>query len=431
MEINGLEEAARCLAFIEQSVSCFHAVENVKMQLQKNDFIQLKEEEEWDLEPGKNYFVTRNDSSILAFKLPEKEAKGFHITASHSDSPTFKVKSNAEESVENHYVKLHVEPYGGMIYATWLDRCLSVAGRIIYRDGEELKSKIVNVDEDLLVIPNLAIHMNREMNKGLSYNPQTDLQPLMCACGGENHKDTDRLMEKIAMNVQMRKEDILGKDLFLYVREKGKLAGADKELMISPRLDDLECVYASLEGFLRVQPKTCISVCAVFDNEEVGSHTRQGAASTFLKDTLERIGEGIGKTGSSYLRLLAGSFMISADNAHALHPSHPEKADPANSPVINGGIVIKHHGAQKYTTDGYSEAVMKSLCQEAGVPCQDYHNRSDVAGGSTLGNISAGQVSVPAVDVGLAQLAMHSAVETAGSLDVGYLIRVLEKFHEQ
>lgn len=419
--------AKECIKFIDKSVTCFHAVENMEKRLKDESFTELKEKEKWELKTGKGYYVKRNDSSIIAFKIPEKEVKGFHIVASHSDSPSFKVKSEAEITVENSYVKLNVEPYGGMIHATWLDRCLSVAGRIVYCDGDKMKSKTVNIDEDLLVIPNLAIHMNREMNKNLSYNPQTDLQPLLSAWPEESETGSI-LMKKLAFYSKIEEENILGKDLFLYVREKGKLAGADKELMISPRLDDLECVFASMEGFLCVKPERYIAVCAVFDNEEVGSLTKQGAASTFLKDTLMRVGEGMGKDGGDYKRLLADSFMISADNAHGLHPNHPEKADPTNRPYLNKGITIKYHGGQKYTTDAYSEAVFKSICREASVPYQTYCNRSDVAGGSTLGNISAGQVSIPCVDVGLPQLAMHSAVETAGSRDVEYLIRAAKIF---
>lgn len=420
-----------CLQFIERSVSCFHAIENAKIMLIERGFKELSERENWELAQENGYFVTRNDSSLIAFYLPGKEIKGFHITASHSDSPSFKVKTEAEISVENCYKKINVEPYGGMIHATWLDRCLSVAGRVVYQKEGQLKSAIVNVDEDLLVIPNVAIHMNWEMNKNLSYSPQVDLQPLLCAeLKREQEEQENVLLKKIKAAAGI-KEEILGQDLYLYVREQGRLAGADGELMVSPRLDDLECVYASLKSLILAEPEEYIGVCAVFDNEEVGSHTRQGAASTFLKDTMERIGESIGKEGSDYLRLLADSFMISADNAHALHPNHPEKSDPGNRPVLNGGVVIKHHGGQKYTTDAYSEAVMKALLKEAEVPYQDYHNRSDIAGGSTLGNISAGQVSIPTVDIGLAQLAMHSAVETAGSRDVEYLVRVLKKFYEK
>lgn len=430
-----MKRAKECLAFIEKSVTCFHAVENAEKLLKDKEFTELKENRRWELEPGRGYYVIRNASSVIAFKLPEKEAKGFHIMASHSDSPSFKLKAGTEITVENNYVKLNVEPYGGMIHATWLDRCLSVAGRVVYREGKELVSKTVNVDEDLLIMPNLAIHMNRDMNKNLSYNPQIDLQPLLFAgqmqAEDKNGNRESLIMKKVAQYAGIKEEQILGRDLFLYVREQGKLAGAGKELMISPRLDDLECVYASLTGFLKAKPEEYINICAVFDNEEVGSLTRQGAASTFLRDTLERVGEALFEMRSTYLQLLSDSFMISADNAHAVHPNHPEKADPGNRPYLNQGIVIKYHGGQKYTTDAYSEAVIREICREAGVPCQTYCNRSDIAGGSTLGNISEGQVSVPCVDIGLAQLAMHSAVETSGSKDVMYLIKAANVFYSK
>ena len=418
--------AEECLTFIEQSVSCYHAIEMVEKRLEKNGFLPLDEKDIWKIEAGRSYLVKRGEASLAAFRVPEGEVKGFHIVASHSDSPSFKVKTNPEMAVEEKYLKLNTEGYGGMIYSTWFDRCLSVAGRVVYHENGKLKSVNVNIDEDFLVIPSLAIHMNREANKGAEFNPQTDLLPLMGSC-----ETRGCLQKKLTELLNVDEEDILGDDLFLYVREKGKQAGAKKELLISPRLDDLECVYASMEAMLETPPKDYCTLCVIFHNEEVGSHTRQGAASTFLKDTLERIGESIQKTGSEYLRLLADSFMISADNAHALHPNHPEKADPGNKPILNGGVVIKHHGGQKYTTDAYTEAVMKCICKEAEVPYQDYYNRSDIAGGSTLGNISAGQVSIPAVDVGLAQLAMHSAVETAGSRDVEYLIRALKTFYEK
>lgn len=426
MEKKNLEWAEKCLAFIDESVSCYHAAWQVEKRLSENGFVRLDEKAAWEIVPGGSYYVKRGDSSIAAFKIPHADLKGFHMAASHSDSPCFKIKTNPEMMQEDKYLKLNVEGYGGMIQYTWFDRCLSVAGRVVCANGDELRTVYVNIDEDLLVIPNLAIHMNRSVNKGVELNIQTDLLPLM---GGAAAKE--KLKEKLANLAGVKEEDLLGSDLFLYVREKGRLAGAEKELMVSPRLDDLECVFASMEAMISAEPKDYCNICVVFNHEEVGSHTREGAASTFLKDTLERIGEGLGKTRSDYLRLLADSFMISADNAHALHPNHPEKADPVNRPVLNGGIVIKHHGGQRYTTDGVSEAVMKSLCRQAQVPYQDYHNRSDIEGGSTLGNISTGQVSVSSVDIGLAQLAMHSAVETAGSADVEYLIRVLKKFYEK
>lgn len=423
-----MNTAKECLKFIDKSVTSFHAIENVEKRWKEEGFTELKEREKWKLKMGESYYVKRNDSSAIAFKIPEKEAEGFHIMASHSDSPSFKVKAEPETYVDDNYVRLNVEPYGGMIYASWLDRCLSVAGRIVYREGSELKTGTVNIDEDLLVIPNVAIHMNRDMNKTLSYNAQTDLQPLLCAYPERKDRQESILMDKIAYYGGVEKENILGRDLFLYVREKGRLAGPDKELMISPRLDDLECVFASQEGFLSASPEKYIAVCAVFDNEEIGNRTRQGADSGFLENTLMRVGEALDKTGGDYQRLLAGSFMISADNAHAMHPNHPEKSDPASRPYLNKGIVIKYHGGQKYATDGYSEAVMKEICKEAKVPFQVYCNRSDMPGGHTMGNVLAGRMSVPCVDIGLPQLAMHSAMESAGSRDVDYLVRASEAF---
>ena len=420
------EYAKECLEFIGKSVSCYHAVANIEELLQKSGFEELKESEAWKITEGGNYYVKRNGSSLIAFRLPTKEIKGFHIVASHSDSPAFKLKENPEMTSDSAYTKLNVESYGGMIYSTWFDRCLSVAGRLVCQKDGKIKEENVCVDEDLLVIPSLAIHMNREANKGMEYNTQVDLLPVMGSGDAKGY-----LKEKLTQAAGVKPEEILGSDLFLYVREKGKITGANAEWIMSPRLDDLECVYASAEGLVESIPEEYCSMCAVFDNEEVGSHTRQGAASTFLKDTLERIGEALKKQGSEYLRLLADSFMISADNAHSLHPNHPEKADPVNRPILNGGIVIKHHGGQKYTTDGVSAAYMRMLCREAEVPCQDYNNRSDIPGGSTLGNISAGQVSIPTVDIGLAQLAMHSAVETAGSRDIAYLVKALKVFYEK
>ena len=351
------------------------------------------------------------------------------MTASHSDSPAFKVKEAPEMLVEKHYVKLNTEKYGGMILSTWLDRALSVAGRIVVRNGEELETKLVNIDEDLLVIPNVAIHMNRDMNKGIEYNPQTDMLPLMAECS-ENEACSD-LLELVAEAAQVKKEDILGHDLYLYPREEGRYIGKNKEFILSPRLDDLQCAYSTMKAFVNSTPENYINVCAVFDNEEVGSGTKQGADSTFLEDVLVRCCEAMGMSEGKYRQLVAGSFLISADNAHAVHPNHPEKADPTNRPYLNGGIVIKYHGSQKYATDAVSAARMKLWCEKAGVPFQTYANRSDIAGGSTLGNISTAHVSVSSVDIGLPQLAMHSAVETAGAKDSDYCIRALQEFYKE
>ena len=417
-----IETTEKLLDFIEKSPTAFQAVDEMQKRLTENGFEVLSEKEYWKLIPGGKYLVTRNNSALIAFCIPEKESRVFHIMASHSDSPSFKIKENPEIKVDNSYVKLNVEKYGGMLMAPWFDRPLSVAGRGIIRRNGGLKEKLINIKRDLVMIPNLAIHMNREANNGVSYNPQKDLQPLF-AVG-----NTDRtLLEIIAEQTGVKKEDIISHDLFLYNRMPGTIWGADKEFVSSARLDDLQCAFASMEGLLRAQNHESIAVHCVMDNEEVGSGTKQGAASTFLKDTLLRINMGLGRTYEEYLMTLAGSFMVSADNAHALHPNYTDKTDPTNHPVLNKGIVIKFNANQKYCTDAVSAAIFKELCTKAGVPYQTFVNRSDIAGGSTLGNISNTQVPMNTVDIGLPQLAMHSPYETAGVKDTEYLVRAAEE----
>ena len=417
-----IETTEKLLDFIEKSPTAFQAVDEMQKRLTENGFEVLSEKEYWKLIPGGKYLVTRNNSALIAFCIPEKESRVFHIMASHSDSPSFKIKENPEIKVDNSYVKLNVEKYGGMLMAPWFDRPLSVAGRVIIRRNGGLKEKLINIKRDLVMIPNLAIHMNREANNGVSYNPQKDLQPLF-AVG-----NTDRtLLEIIAEQTGVKKEDIISHDLFLYNRMPGTIWGADKEFVSSARLDDLQCAFASMEGLLRAQNHESIAVHCVMDNEEVGSGTKQGAASTFLKDTLLRINMGLGRTYEEYLMTLAGSFMVSADNAHALHPNYTDKTDPTNHPVLNKGIVIKFNANQKYCTDAVSAAIFKELCTKAGVPYQTFVNRSDIAGGSTLGNISNTQVPMNTVDIGLPQLAMHSPDETAGVKDTEYLVRAAEE----
>lgn len=417
-----IETTEKLLDFIEKSPTAFQAVDEMQKRLTENGFEVLSEKEYWKLVPGGKYLVTRNNSALIAFCIPEKESRVFHIMASHSDSPSFKIKENPEIKVDNSYVKLNVEKYGGMLMAPWFDRPLSVAGRVIIRRNGGLKEKLVNIKRDLVMIPNLAIHMNREANNGVAYNPQKDLQPLFAA------GNTDRtLLEIIAEQTGVKKEDIISHDLFLYNRMPGTIWGADKEFVSSARLDDLQCAFASMEGLLRAQNYGSIAVHCVMDNEEVGSGTKQGAASTFLKDTLLRINMGLGRTYEEYLMTLAGSFMVSADNAHALHPNYTDKTDPTNHPVLNKGIVIKFNANQKYCTDAVSAAIFKELCTKAGVPYQTFVNRSDIAGGSTLGNISNTQVPMNTVDIGLPQLAMHSPYETAGVKDTEYLVRAAEE----
>ena len=423
----GSKTARELLTFIQKSPSVYHVVENIKNSLVEQRFTELKEKEAWQIVEGQGYFVVRNDSSVIAFRMPQESAKGFHVVATHSDSPTFKVKESAEMTVEDKYIKLNTEKYGGMILSTWLDRPLSVAGRLVVKgeDGAPVV-KLVNVDKDLLVIPNVAIHMNRDMNKGFEYNPQVDMLPLVAL--GSKGDSKDLLKKELAKVAGVKEKEILSHDLFLYVREPGRLVGADGELILSPKLDDLQCVYTSLQAFVQKFPQRYISVLAVFDNEEVGSGTAQGADSTFLQDVMQRIGEGMGCSHGQYCQMVADSFLISADNAHAVHPNHPEKADPTNRPYIGGGIVIKYHGSQRYTTDAVSAAKMKLLCNKAKVGYQTYTNRSDVVGGSTLGNVSTAHVSLSSVDVGLPQLAMHSAVETAGCKDTADAIKVFGVF---
>ena len=420
-----IETTEKLLDFIEKSPTAFQAVDEMQKRLTENGFEVLSEKEYWKLVPGGKYLVTRNNSALIAFCIPEKESRVFHIMASHSDSPSFKIKENPEIRVENAYTKLNVEGYGGMLMATWFDRPLSVAGRVVVRRDGSLKEELVNIDRDLVMIPSLAIHMNREANKGVSYNPQKDLLPLL-GCGDSRPE----LLNIIAEELKVSTEDILAHDLFLYNRTEGTIWGADREFVSAPRLDDLQCAFASMEGMLAGKHEESIAVHCVLDNEEVGSGTKQGAASTFLKDTLRRINDGLGRSYEEYLMTLAGSFMISADNAHALHPNYIEKADPVNRPLPNGGIVIKYNANQKYTTDAVSAAIFKEICTRAGVPTQEFANRSDIPGGSTLGNIANCHVSMNTVDIGLAQLAMHSPYETAGIMDTEYMIKAVKEFFE-
>ena len=412
------------LNFITKSPTGFHAVDTLCKGL--TGFTPLSEGERWQLVPGGKYYVTRNRSSIIAFTLPEKaDFAAFNLVASHSDSPTFKIKENAELTVCDHYVQLDTERYGGLIMSTWFDRPLSVAGRALVRREKGLETVLVDLDRDAALIPNVAIHMNREINNGFKINPAVDTFPLW---GSLAARDTFRA--EVAKAAGAAPEDVLGADLFLYNRVPGCMWGIENEFVSAPRLDDIECAFTSFEAFKAAAPGEHANVCCVFDNEEVGSTTKQGADSTFLGDVLRRILLALGRPEEDYYTVLANSFLLSADNAHAVHPNHPEFSDPKNRTFMNEGIVIKFNANQKYTTDGVSEAVFHAVCQRAGVPVQHYANRSDMAGGGTLGNISGSHVSINTLDIGLAQLAMHSCYETAGSKDVDYMIRGMKAFYE-
>jgi aspartyl aminopeptidase len=422
---------ADLLEFLQKSPTAFHAVENLRQTLLSAGFTELPESRRWEIAPGGSYFTTRNGSSLIAFRIgTELEDAGFTVTASHSDSPCFKVKENAEIRVRDHYVQLNTEGYGGMICSTWLDRPLSIAGRVLLRsrdkDGRETyESRLIDFDRDLVMIPNLAIHMNRKVNDGVAYNKQVDMIPLF----GSGEVKPGEFREMVAAEAGAAPEDILGSDLYLYNRTAPAVWGARNEFVSSARLDDLECAWGTLQGFLKGRNGGSIQVYCCFDNEEVGSGTKQGADSTMLSDVLYRIVRGLGMDDEDYRCMTARSFMLSCDNAHAVHPNHPEKTDVANCTYMNEGIVIKSHAGQKYTSDAVSAALFRGICQKAGVPVQFFANRSDEAGGSTLGNIAMAHVSMNTVDLGLAQLAMHSAYETAGVRDIVYLEKACETFY--
>lgn len=409
--------------FLDSSVTMFHAINECEKVLKDSGYIYLPENEKWNIRAGK-YYTKRNSSSLIAFDIANGDYH-FQISAAHSDSPTFKLKDRPIIE-SNGYLKLNVEAYGGMIDATWLDKPLTLAGRVMVDTKDGIETRLLHIDKDLLIIPNVPIHFNREINKGFAFNNQVDMLPVFSA-GNLSEDDFDKMLAK---ELGVKPEAILAKDLYLVNRQKATVIGYDNELISSGRLDDLECVYTSLLGFIEAENNDHINVFAVFDNEEVGSVTKQGAMSTFLVSTLNRINKALGKSDEDYYRAIAKSMLISCDNAHAIHPNHPELFDVKNRPVLNKGIAIKESANQKYTTDAFSRAVLKKILDNKNIPYQTFANRSDIVGGSTLGNLSNTAVSMNAVDIGLPQLAMHSAYETAGAKDVEYAIEALRAFFE-
>ena len=411
--------------FVRRSPSAFHAIHTICARLDAAGFARLDEGEPFAVAPGSRCYVTRNRSSVIAFTVPQQGFSPFAIVASHSDSPTFKLKAGYEEEALGQYIRLNVERYGGMIMSTWLDRPLSIAGRALVREDGALRTHLVDLERDAVLIPNMPIHFNREINDGYKFNPQVDLLPLY---GDAQAKGA--LATEIASLCGAKPEDVLSADLFLYNRTPGSVWGAHGEFFSCPRIDDLECAYTSLQAFLTAKHAAHISVYTVFDNEEVGSSTKQGADSSFLTDVLARVGAALGADDAALRTAACRSFMVSADNAHAVHPNHPEKYDAENRVFMNSGVVIKHNANQKYTTDAVSSAIFSEICAKAGVPVQHFANRSDVLGGSTLGNIANTHLSMNTVDIGLAQLAMHSSYETAGTKDVAYMTDALRAFYE-
>ena len=415
--MNDTSKINEFLSFVKKCPSAFHTVDTVRARLLSEGYNELFLGDEWELSDGEKYFVTKNLSSIVAFRY-KSGIEGFTVTASHSDFPSFRVKPSGAEN-GGKYTRLSTERYGGMINYSWFDRPLSVAGRVVVKERDNLVEKLVDIDRDLLVIPSVAIHMNRTVNEKFSANPAVDLIPLM---GGADATGLDTL---IATALGVPQESVIAHDLFLYVRDEGRVFGADGEFIISPRIDNLASVYSTLEAFLSSSEKNTIPVYAVFDNEEVGSDTKQGAASHFFTDILERVSGNC----KAFRRAVAKSFMVSVDNAHAIHPNHPELSDVNNAPVMNKGVAIKYNANQKYTTDSVSSAVFKTVAEKCGEPIQMFANRSDMPGGSTLGSIANTKFSVSTVDVGIPQLAMHSAVETAGVKDVLSLIKILSALY--
>ncbi len=406
--------------YISASPTAYHAVSHTAKLLQDAGYTALQEGSGWTLEWNKKYYVTRNGSSLIAFRTPAAAPVGFMMTAAHGDSPCFKIKENAELAGPN-YVQFSVEKYGGMICSTWMDRPLSIAGRVLVKTDRGVESRLIDFRKPMAVIPNVAIHMNRNMNDNMSYNPAVDMLPLY---GTAAHKGEFRKL--VAEAAGVAEDDLLTTDLFLYNPQEGICWN---DLISAPRLDDLQCAFGALTAFLQANDTAAMPVYCLFDNEEVGSQTKQGAASTFLPDVLCRVTEALGMRPSDYRRAIANSFLVSCDNAHALHPNHPEYSDKNHSVLLNKGIVIKYNANQKYTSDAVSAAIFRSVCEKTNAPVQAYANRADMPGGSTLGNIANTQVSLNTVDIGLPQLAMHSALETAGAEDTTHLVNALTTFY--
>lgn len=412
------------LNFIDKTPTAFHAVANVSELLKSCGYTELYECDEWKIKQGGKYFVSRNLSSVIAFDVPDCDYTGFMACASHTDSPCFKIKSAPELPSVNGLIRLNIEGYGGMIRESWFDRPLSVAGRIAVLSEKRIEYKLVNIERDLMVIPSLAIHMGSPRGDD-KVNIQNELLPVL-----RSDESQTEFLKLIAENAGVNAEDIIGCDLFVYNRMKGTVFGAENEFVASGRIDNLESVFTSLNAFIKSKPTSALKIFAAFDNEETGSLTKQGAQSTFFTDVLERINTALGVSKAEFLRRAASSFILSSDNAHAMHPNYPGKADPVNRPRLNGGVVMKFNASGRYTTDAASAAIVTAIAKSCGVPLQMYHNRSDMPGGSTLGNLMNVNIAVHSADIGLAQLAMHSAYETAGARDIEYMETLIKEFYE-
>lgn len=429
----------RLLSFLDASPVNFLAVKNLTEELQQHGYRRIDTTEALGtVKAGDKFFVTKNDSSIYAFQIGRKALAetGFHMICAHCDSPTFRIKPHAEIDCEGGIVKLNTEVYGGPIMSTWFDRPLTLAGRVIVKSKNVMTptTLLLHVKRPLLQISNLAIHFNRQVNDGVKLSRQKDVLPILGIINDELEKGNllmNIILEELNKQQTVAREDILDFDLYLADATPACTFGAHNELISSGRLDDLSMCFAGLEALLASQPTDTTQVLAIFDNEETGSQTKQGAGSPFLSYMLKRIALAQGGTEEAYYQAVERAFMISADNAHAWHPNYSEKYDPTNHPMLGGGPVIKFNAAQKYASDAYSASVFAGLCKKAGVPCQRFVNHSDVAGGSTLGNILASSIPLCGVDMGNAILAMHSCRETGSTADHEFCVKVFTQFYQE
>jgi len=419
-----MKTAEGLVKFLNEAHSAYHAIAAVKAELRDAGFVELFENQPWKLENNRYYYVTRNDSSLVAFKIPEMiRVRSLNIAVSHSDSPCLKLKPQAQLS-DDHYSRLSTQVYGGAIDHTWLDRPLSIAGRAVVKQDGRLVSRLVDFGEDYAIIPSVAIHQDRQINDGHKWNAQTDLVA-MAGPGG----DPNFLMTKLAGLLETERASIMASDLFLYSRQPAYLWGPNSEFITAPRLDDLENAYATLQAFKYSYSENAVNFYCVFDNEEVGSVSRQGAASDFLKDVISRLYASFFYNQADASTAMANAMMVSADNAHACHPNHPELYDEGNRVYMNMGLAIKTSASPAYVTDAVTAALMKEFCDRARVPYQFYADRADLKGGSTQGAIMSMGIAARAVDIGLPQLAMHSSCETAGCQDAEYLVAALTEFY--
>ena len=423
--------ALELVDFLYDSPSACHGVKATQKILNENGFIEIKETDKWDLQAKGKYYVIKNDSALIAFEVGtgDIEETGLRLIGAHTDVPGFRIKPNPQMISEGKYVKLNTEVYGGPILHTWFDRPLSIAGKVSLKGASPLKpeTRLVNINKPIMIIPNIAIHMNREVNDGYKYNKQVDTLPLLGLIN-EKLENKDYLMDILAAELNVNKEDILHFELMPYEYEKGSLIGINEEMISSGRLDDLWMVYAGLVALLDSRDNSATKVLVCVDNEEIGSLSAQGANSTLLNNLLERLTMGLGKNREEYYRALSNSIMISADLAHAVHPNLGDKADPTNRPVLEGGPVLKIAASGSYSTDSFNGAVFAEVCKSANVPFQKFVNRSDLRGGTTIGPVTAANLTIPVIDMGAPLIGMHSIRELATVKDNAYTIKAFTEF---